>query len=134
MERTITVNDSLQDRTDDAITEVKELLLEYCNDNKPDSFPCLNSDLDYSGSVHEIVDSCVPIYYHEIDTAWYLHKDKLIEAYENAGVGDNPLENGGMSAIYFYIQDQVNEWYNDDAEEVYDEWKEQHDKEQESTT
>ena len=123
MERTITVNDSLQDRTDSAIEEVKESLLEYCNENTPDSLPCISNDLDYSGRISEIIDGCVPVYYHEIDTAFYLHKNELVDAYENAGIGDNPLENSGMTAIYCYIQEQVYNWYSEEAEEVFEEWQ-----------
>ena len=42
----------------------------------------------------------------------------------SAGVGDNPMDSDGMSAIYFYIMDKVQEWYNENAEEVFEEWKE----------
>ena len=107
----IDIEDTLQGRVDNAIEEVENELRSYLKDNpEVDSVPCLNNDLDYSGAIHEIVDSAVPIYTKEIKDTWYLHDDKLTEAYENAGVGDNPKENDGMSAIYFYIQQEVN-WF-----------------------
>jgi len=123
MKKTIEIEDTLQERTNDAIEEVKQELLNYLQENKPDSLPCLNNDLDYSGAIHEIVDGWVPIYTKEIEDTWYLHASDLEGAYEIAGVGDNPRENDGMAAIYFYIMDKVQEWYSDNAEEVFEDWK-----------
>jgi hypothetical protein len=125
MKRTIEIDDTLENRVECAIDEVKAELENYLKDNPDtDSLPCLNNDLDYSGAIHSIVDSSVPIYTHEIKTAWYLLGSELEEAYENAGVGDNPMENDGMSAIYFYIMDKIQEWYRDEAEEVFEKWQE----------
>jgi hypothetical protein len=124
--RTIEIEDTLQDRVDSAIEDVKDELLRYCDDNEPDKLPDLGNDLDYSGTIHGIVDGSVPIYTKEIDDTWYLHGNELEEAYENAGVGDNPRENNGQAAIYFYIHEQVNEWYSDHAEDVFEEWQEKH--------
>ncbi|RLC88440.1 MAG: hypothetical protein DRJ03_02865 [Chloroflexi bacterium] len=123
MKRTIEVEDTLQDRVDGAVEEVKGLLKQYLEDNPDtDEPPCINNDLDYGGGVHEIVDSSVPIYTHEIDTTWYLHGNDLEAAYEYAGVGENPRENNGMAAIYCYIMGRVVEWYNENAEDIFDEW------------
>jgi hypothetical protein len=124
--RTIEIEDTLQERVDSAIEDVKDELLRYCDDNEPDKLPDLGNDLDYSGTIHEIVDGSVPIYTKEIDDTWYLHGNELEEAYENAGVGDNPRENNGQAAIYFYIDQAVREWYNDHAEDVFEEWQEKH--------
>ncbi len=123
MKTTIEINDTLSDRVDSAIADVKTELLTYLEQNKPDSLPCLNNDLDYGGAIHEIIDGSVPIYTHEIKVAWFLHDSELEEAYENAGCGDNPRENDGMAAIYYYISEQVNEWYADNAEDVFEEWQ-----------
>ena len=124
MKRNYEIDDTLNECADSAIEEVKEYLLEYLDENKPYSLPCISNDLDYSGRVHEIVDGSVPIYTKEIEDAWYLHASELEQAYENAGVGDNPRENDGMAAIYCFISDKVHEWYQSEAEEVFDEWKE----------
>lgn len=132
MKHTIEIDDTLQDRVDSAIEDVKQELLNYLKENTPDSLPDLGNDLDYSGTIHEIVDGSVPIYTHEIKCTWFLHGSDLEEAYENAGVGDNPMENEGMAAIYFYIQEQVNEWYSDHAQDIFDEWQEAQPKEGES--
>jgi len=124
MKRTIEIEDTLEDRVDRAISDVKECLLTYCADNDPDELPDLGNDLDYSGSIHEIVDGSVPIYTHEIKTAWFLHGSDLESAYEDAGAGENPMENDGMAAIYFYIHQRVCSWYNDEAQAVFDAWLE----------
>ena len=127
---TITLNDTLQDCVDGAISEVKQTLLDYLEDHSDldpdiDDVPCLSNDLDYSGRIHEIVDGAVPIYTQEIETAWFLHGSDLEQAYENAGVGDNPRDNDGMAAIYYYINEKVGEWYEGNAEEIFEEWREE---------
>ena len=127
--QTIEINDCLPDRVECAIDEVKEALLNYLIDNPDtDELPCLNNDLDYNCTIHEIVDGSVPIYTHDIKSAWFLHDSELEEAYNNAGVGDNPRENDGMAAIYFYIFEAVNHWYQTEAEDVFQEWKEKQEK------
>jgi len=127
MKRSYEIDDTLQERVDGAIEELKDLLLRYLDENPDlDECPDLGNDLDYDGSFHEIVDRSVPIYTSEIEDTWYLHRMALEEAYENAGVGDNPLENNGMSAIYFYIDQECREWYDENAEELFEEWNDKH--------
>lgn len=121
MKRNFEIDDTLQERVDDAIEETRDMLVEYIKDNKPDKTPCLSNDLDYDGRFHEIIDGAVPIYTKEIDDTWYLHKRDLIEAYENAGVGNDPTEKGGVCAIYFYIHEQVRDWYRDNADQIFEE-------------
>ena len=121
MKRMVEIEDVLDSCVESAIESVKDLLEEYVKENDSDSLPCLNNDLDYSGSVHEVIDGCVPIYTRIIEDTWYLYKSDLIEAYENAGIGSNPMENDGMSAIFCYIQQKVGEWYNDKAQDIFDE-------------
>lgn len=130
MQTTITLDDTLQECVDGAIEETKRTLLEYLEENPDldpdtDETPCLSNDLDYDGRIHEIVDSAVPIYTQEIKTAWFLHGDELEEAYENAGVGENPRDNDGMAAIYFYISEKVGEWYYENADEIFERWYEE---------
>ena len=117
---TIEIDDNLNDLVQDAIDGVKDILKDYVEENDPDSLPCINNDLDYSGAVHELVDGLVPVYTKQIDDIWYLHKQELIRAYEDAGVGDNPLENDGMAAIYHYIHAKLNNWYSEHGEDYFD--------------
>lgn len=122
MKKNIEIDDTLQDRVDNAIDLVRDELENYLKENKPDKCPDLG-DLDFSGAVHEIVDGCVPIYTSEIKDTWYLHENDLVSAYEDAGVGENPHENNGMAAIYFYIHQEVCSWYANNAEEIFDKWE-----------
>lgn len=125
MKRTIEIDDTLESRVQSAIEDVKAELENYLNNNPDtDSLPCISNDLDYDGAIHSIVDSSVPVYTHEIKTAWYLHGSELEEAYQNAGCGENPMENDGMAAIYFFIMEKVQEWYANEAEEIFEKWKE----------
>ena len=125
MLRTVEIEDTLDERCNIAIGEVLDLLNEYLDDDPDaDETPCLSNDLDYDGRVHEIVDSSVPIYTHEIESTWYLHSNELEQSYENHGFGDNPRENDGMVAIYCYIYDAVADWYEDNADDIFDDWYE----------
>ena len=129
MKRTIEIEDSLDERCENAIEAVKQELETYLDENpETDELPCLNNDLDYSGAIHEIIDGAVPIYTHEIEATWFLYARELQSAYEDSGIGDNSRENDGMTAIYCYIQDKVNEWYNKNAEKIFDAWKEKQSK------
>ncbi len=127
MKRTIEIEDTLQDCVDSAIEETKTLLTDYLADNPDtDSLPCLNNDLDYSGSFHEIIDGSVPVYTSEINDIFYLHGDEVERAFDNAGIGEK--NDSGWpcgwkaAAIYCYIEQEVAEWYHDNAEEIFEEW------------
>jgi hypothetical protein len=116
---TIEIDDVLPTCVESAIDQVRELLVDYLVDNKPDELPCLHNDLDYSGRVHEIIDGTVPVYTRDIEAAWFLHGSELEEAYEAVGIGKNPRENAGMAAIYCFIEQKVNEWYSENAKEIF---------------
>jgi hypothetical protein len=116
--RTIEVDDVLPGCVQNAIEEVEKLLRDYIADNGGDGVPDLANDLDYGGRVHEIVDGAVPVYTRDIEAAWFLHGRELEQAYENAGVGENPRENNGMAAIYWYISEAVNDWYARNAQKI----------------
>jgi hypothetical protein len=128
--RTIEIEDTLQERVDSAIEDVKTELISYCDDNEPDKLPDLGNDLDYSGTIHEIVDGSVPIYNNEIRDIFYLHGSEVEEAFDNAGFDSKDDKDWPLgwkpAAIYSYIQEQVHEWYNDHAEDVFEEWQEKH--------
>ena len=117
--RMIEVNDVLPGCVDCAIERVEELLRDYLKDNC-EEVPDLGNDLDYDGSVHEIVDGAVPVYTADIEAAWFLHGGDLEQAYEDAGVGKNPRENDGMAAIYYYIHEKVCAWYFRNAQKIFD--------------
>jgi len=128
--RTVEIEDTLQDRVDSAIEDVKQELLDYLEANPDtDSTPDLGNDLDYSGAIHEIVDGSVPIRTSEIDDTWYLYGSEIEDAFDDAGIGEKnndswPCGDWRMPAIYCYIEQQVNEWYRSNAKDVFEKWKE----------
>lgn len=135
MKRTIEIDDTLQDCVDEAIDSVKEELARYLDENKDtESLPCLNNDLDYSGAIHEIIDGAVPIYTQEITDIFYLHGDEVEQAFDDAGIGSKDDKGWPMgwkaAAVYCYIEAQVQEWYQKEADDIFAEWKEKQEAEQ----
>lgn len=131
MKRNIEIDDTLSERVQSAIDDVKAELLSFLESNPyTDETPDLGNDLDYSGAIHEIVDGSVPIYTKEIDDTMYLYGSECEQAFDDAGIGskDGDWPMGWQAAtIYCYIQEKVGEWYRDNAEEIFEEWKEKRD-------
>lgn len=116
MKKTIEIDDTLKERLDDAIEEINTILLNHLEANAPKETPLLYKDLDNNDYVHGVVDGWVPINNWEVKDTWYLYEDELKEAYENAGRGNDPRENYGMTAIYCYINEGIRKWYEKNAE------------------
>lgn len=116
---TVEIDDVLPECFERAVEETQDLLKSYLNDYQPDGTPVI-SDLD---DFHSVIDSNVPIMTREIEGAWYLHGSELRQAYEDAGIGENPLENNGKTAIFLWIEQKVCEWYDDNADEIFEEWE-----------
>jgi hypothetical protein len=132
MKRTVEIEDTLQERVDSAISDVRTELENYLEQN-PDTDKCPDwgNDLDYSGALHEIIDGSVPIYTHEIDATFYLYGSEIEQAFDDAGIGDKNDEGWPSgwkaAAIYCYIDQKVQEWFSENAEEIFDSWKETRD-------
>jgi hypothetical protein len=128
MKRTIEIEDTLEHCVDSAIEDVTTALTQYLEANPDtDETPDIGNDLDYSGRIHEIIDGSVPIYTSEINDIFYLHGDAVERAFDDAGLGskDDKWPMGWKAAaIYCYIESQVNDWYHDNAEEIFTAWKE----------
>ena len=128
MKRNVDIDDTLQERVDGACQEVEDYLLEYLAENPDlDELPCLRNDLDYAGSIHEIVDGSVPIYTQEIIDIFYLHGQDVEQAFDDAGLGskDDDWPMGWReAAVYCYIDQEVNEWWEREAGDVFDRWQE----------
>jgi len=86
----------------------------------------INERLEYDGTKHEVIDGTVPIYTHQLEALFYVHKYDLMDAFEDAGICtvDDVLKNPdsftlGLEgvAIFCYIEQSVNAWINDDLEE-----------------
>lgn len=123
MKRTVDIEDTLQDRISNATEAVADLLERYRKDNRDiNDAPDLDR-LDRSGDVHQIVESSVPVYTREINDLFYLHGDRLEAAFDDAGCGekrDDKWPNGWRAvAVYFFIEQAVNEWYGRHAAEAW---------------
>lgn len=130
--RTVEIDDTLDEIVESAIDDVKQELLSYLEQNPDtDETPDLGNDLDYSGAIHEIVDSAVPVYTSEINDLFYLYGNRFEQAFDDAGIGDKSDPNWPSgwkpAAIYCYIDEQVREWYQNNADDVFSEWKEKRD-------
>tara|TARA_R110001599_G_scaffold11848_6_gene55891 strand:- start:8575 stop:8976 length:402 start_codon:yes stop_codon:yes gene_type:complete len=126
MERMIKIDDTLEQRIAGAIEEVHNLLIAYVQEHgieEGDDPPCLSNDLNYSGSVDEMIESATPFCTAEIRDTMYLHGDAIEEAFENAGIGEKEDSEGfplgwKAAAINIYISERVGEWYWDEAEGI----------------
>jgi hypothetical protein len=131
VKRTVKIEDNLNEIVESTKDELKDIIIEYLNDN-PDleEAPDLFNDIDYDGRFHELIDGSVPIYTQEIEDLFYLYGDELEEAFDNAGIGSKDDGCWPMgwkaAAIYCYIEQEVSSWYEDNKEDIYDEWKEAH--------
>ncbi len=122
--QTIEINNLLPDAVAQAITELKELIRDWYVANPTTSGLCLSNDIDYEGRFAEMIDSNVPIYTYDIKCAWFLHDTELEDAYDNAGLGENPRENNGMAAIHCYIKQECDAWLNDNDDRIQAQWDE----------
>ena len=121
MKITVEIDDILDDCVNNAISQVKDELITYLDDNELTE--CDLDDINDNGIIHEILDGCVPVYTKQIKDTWYLHGNKLEEAYENSGLGENPMDNNGMVAIYCYIEQQVHQWFADNSSDFFEEYQ-----------
>lgn len=135
MKRTVEITDNLHEILESATDDVKAELLRYLEENPDtDETPDLGNDLDYDGSIHEIIDGAVPVYTAEQNDLWYLYGNEFEQAFDDAGIGskdDNGWPMGWKpAAIYCYIEQHVHQWYRDNAdsifEEVMDQWEDEH--------
>jgi len=120
MKRTIEIEDNLDDYVVNAVDEVKTEALEYIRENV-EAEDIEELDIEdirdaIEDRIWEICDSNVPVYYYQIDACWFLNKNLLQDAYENMGMGDNPLDHDGMTAIFCYINQEVNDQLDETLE------------------
>lgn len=125
MKRQIEIEDTLDERVQDAKDELKEDFIDYLQEN--DDIDDFNTYYQAQGCdrAHAITDNNTPIYNKEIDDLYYLYGDELEEAFDNAGMYSNPSEcnNYRQTCIYCYISQEVFD-YMRSIEAVFDEYKE----------
>ena len=123
MPNTVELTDRLDDIIDSTWDDVVELLETYFVENGGD-LPCLHNDLDYSGSVAELIDSAVPIYTSELNELAYFHHDAAIAALvDTFGSADGDWPSGTFAAgLYQLIHNGINERWHEEAEDLWQEW------------
>ena len=126
MANTATITDTLPEIIDSAWSEIAEVLQRYFADYPEEDCPDW-SDLDRDGSLHEIIDSAVPIYNSELDALAYFHQRKALAALEEQFGeigGDWPL--GPFAAgLYCLIEEACVERYGEEAEDLWREWQDE---------
>jgi len=123
MNKTIEVNDILPTQASLAKEQVKDLFERYMQANTPTTFPDLG-DLDESGEVHQIIDSCVPIYNWDIKVAWLLHESDILQALDNEGFEDSNIDlrsHDAQTGLYAYIYNEVRGWYDNEFKDAFEE-------------
>ncbi|MHB8410304.1 MAG: hypothetical protein ACYDHY_19905 [Acidiferrobacterales bacterium] len=132
--RTVEIDDTLEERVNDAKGELRASIRQWIEKEKPENDIVLGDFIErwyqgedgetYGGdNMSEFADSSVPVYTKEIEDTWYLYGSKLEEAYNNAGLGENPRDNNGMAAIYCYISQELYESYRDIFEEELEDYR-----------
>jgi len=124
-----TIESTLQETTSRAIDELKDLLKEYWIENIDKEEICLSNDIDYDGRFHEMVDSSVPIYTHELKSNYFMHEDELEQALEISGCYCENERPDNFIAVchYFYIEQACRTWWNDNYQEIEDKITERRD-------
>ncbi|NCW69600.1 MAG: hypothetical protein EBV86_13745 [Marivivens sp.] len=119
------LTDRLPEIIESAWQDVTDLLREYFVENGGD-LPCLHNDLDYNGSVSEIIDSAVPIYTNQLNELAYFHHDAAIaKLVDTFGSADGDWPSGPFAAgLYSLIEEGINERWHADAEDLWDEFTE----------
>ena len=123
MPDTVTLTDKLPEIIDSTWDDVAQLLRDHFIDHGGD-LPDLHNDLDYSGSVSELIDSAVPIYNADLAELAYFHHDAAIAALtEQFGSADGDWPRGTFAAgLYSLIEAGVAKRWDDDAQELWDDW------------
>jgi len=125
MTNTVQLTDRLPEIIESTWQDVIELLKTYfIEHDSSDDFPCLHNDLDYSGAVHELIDSAVPVYTKELNELAYFHHDAALSALtDQFGSADGSWPSGPFAAgLYCLIEEGVNEKWHGEAEELWDSW------------
>lgn len=118
---TITINDVLPEKIEQAISEVRDLLVSHIKREQPSDLSRAMSRLDRNGDIAAIIESAVPFRTADINAAWFLHGRDIEDAYLTAGGGRNPREGGGRTAIHMLIEQRVHEWFARNADSLFEE-------------
>tara|TARA_R100000773_G_scaffold6768_1_gene6941 strand:- start:187 stop:600 length:414 start_codon:yes stop_codon:yes gene_type:complete len=123
---TIEIETDLSDLVSLAIEEIKDTisylyLKDGSIDETMDKYTIVEV-LEYDGTLHEIIDGTVPVYTHQLEALFFVHKTTLMDAFEDSGIYTadqaikTPLGIEGV-AVYCYIEQVVNAWIEEDLED-----------------
>lgn len=120
---TAQLTDRLPEIIDSTWDEVVEQLKDYFVIHGGD-LPCLHNDLDYDGSISNLIDSAVPIYNYQLsELAYFHHNDAIAALEEQFGSADGDWPSGTFAAgVYQLIDNGINIRWNEDAEDLWQEW------------
>jgi hypothetical protein len=120
---TAQLTDRLPEIIDSTWDEVVEQLKDHFILHGGD-LPCLHNDLDYDGTISNLIDSAVPIYNSELsELAYFHHNDAIAALEETFGSADGDWPSGTFAAgVYQLIDNGINERWNEDAEDLWQEW------------
>ena len=121
MERQITIIDSRDETLSALKYDLIGHMIAHISENPEDTLDDWTEALDYDGTLNEMVDSSVPIYYHEIDSWYFLYPSELEEAYNNAGCYTEPPDNYKQVAIYFWLEQEAQSWMQDELKDWFEE-------------
>jgi hypothetical protein len=108
--KVIIMKDTLQLKHRDNISEIKIAIADKISDNKYYDIDSIFDNMQEA--IFEICDANCPIYYKEIYDTFYLYRDELTEAYENAGIyskNDKP-DNYEQVSIIIYLEQLLSEF------------------------
>ena len=130
---TVEIETDLNELEGSAIDEIKRSIEWFVSEGEIDDtmdVDDINDVLEYDGTKHEIIDGTVPVYTHQLEALFFVHKYDLMEAFEESGICtvDEVLKNPdsfqlGLEgvAIFCYIERSVNCWINYDLEDWFNE-------------
>lgn len=131
--RMVEIEDSLEETLDGCKEELLNDFKEYLKENLDISDFDQYYQAQGNDRATEIGDSSTPVYYSEINDTYYLHSDKLEEAYKNAGIYNEIPDNYKAVCICLYLQQELHEYMhnvlNNDFYEAFVEEKEKESKE-----
>ena len=126
---TVEIETDLNELVSLAIEETKRSIEWFVKEGEIDDsmdVDDINERLEYDGTKHEIIDGTVPVYTYQLEALFFVHKRKLMNAFEDAGIctvdevlieRDSYTQGLEGVAIFCYIEQEVNGWINDDLED-----------------
>lgn len=124
---TVEINDIIPDLIEEAKEALKEVLRDFLKENPDfDEVPCVPNDLDYSGEVHERIDSIALQAENYQDDIFYLRGGEITKLFVIQFGSEAVAQDGWpmgwrLAAIYTWIDQEAREWYQENGESLVEE-------------